>query len=108
MPVNTLTDSTFKVNVLDSALPVLVDFTAEWCKPCKLLAPIVEQLSVELAPHLTVGRLDVDQNIEATTQSGVQGLPTLILFKGGQPVERVTGFVSKDKLQEKLKRHLSS
>lgn len=106
MPVDLLSDATFKTQVLDSATPVLVDFTAEWCKPCKLLAPIVEQLSVEWGSRLKVGRLDVDQNVEAAMQCGVQGLPTLILFKNGQPVERVTGFMAKPKLEEKLRRHL--
>jgi thioredoxin 1 len=107
MPVTTLTDSTFQTYLLSSPTPVLVNFTAEWCKPCKPLGVIVEQLSVEWASQLTVGRLDVDQNLEATMQFGVQGIPTLILFKGGQPVERVTGFIPKAKLEEKLKRHLA-
>lgn len=107
MPVDELSDATFKNRVLESATPVLVDFTAEWCKPCKQLSPIVDQLSVELIAQLKVGRLDTEQNVETTMQFGVMGLPTLILFKNGQPVERLTGFVSKPKILEKLKKHLS-
>jgi thioredoxin 1 len=106
MPVDDLSDATFTHNVLESDLPVLVDFTAEWCKPCKQISPIVDQLSVELANKLKVGRMDVDQNLETTMQFGVMGLPTLILFKNGQPVERLTGYVNRPKLLEKLSKHL--
>ena len=106
MPVQELNDATFKSCVLESAIPVLVDFTAEWCKPCKQLAPIVDQLSVELRSQLKVGRLDSEHNVATTMQFGVMGLPTLILFKNGQPVERLTGWVPKSKILEKLKKHL--
>jgi thioredoxin 1 len=108
MAVLDLTDASFRSEVLETALPVLVDFTAEWCGPCKQVAPIVDQLSVELAAQLKVGRLDIDQNVGTTMQFGVLGLPTLILFKNGQPVERWTGFVPKPKLLQKLKTHLTS
>jgi thioredoxin 1 len=108
MPVRQLTDGNFSRQVLESAGPVLVDFTAEWCRPCQALAPIVDELSTELAAQLKVGRLDIDQNLETTMQFGVLGLPTLILFKAGRPVERLTGFVPKAQLVEKLKKHLGN
>lgn len=108
MPVRQLTDASFSRQVLESTRPVLVDFTAEWCQPCKALAPIVDELSDELAAQLQVGRLDIDQNLETTMQFGVLGLPTLILFISGQPVERLTGFVPKARLVEKLKKHLGN
>jgi len=106
MPVSQLSDANFKSNVLEATLPVLVDFTAEWCGPCRHLEPIVDQLAVELSTQLKVGRLDIDQNLETTMQYSVLGVPTLILFKGGQPVERMMGLMPKPKILEKVKRHL--
>ena len=104
--VSDLSDATFKAEVLEATQPVLVDFTAEWCPPCHQLAPIVDQLADEYATQLSVGRLDVDKNLETTMKFGVMSLPTLILFKGGQPVERMTGFQPKPKIVEKLKKYL--
>jgi thioredoxin 1 len=108
MPVNDLSDAVFSSQVLAAAKPVLVEFTAEWCGPCKQLAPILDQLSIELAAQMTVGLLDVDQNQTVTMQYGVMGLPTLILFKNGQPVERLQGFAPKTKILDKIKRHLGN
>lgn len=105
--VSNLSDATFKAEVLEATQPVLVDFTAEWCRPCRQLAPIVDQLADEYAAQLSVGRLDIDENLETTMKFGVMSLPTLILFKGGQPVERITGFQLKPKIVEKLKKYLS-
>ena len=108
MPVSELTDANFKPDVLDASQPVLVDFTAEWCGPCRQLAPIVDQLSEEYAAQMKVGRLDIDLNLETTMQFGIMGVPTLILFKNGQPIERMVGMMPKPKIVEKLKKHLAA
>ena len=108
MPVSELTDANFKADVLDASQPVLVDFTAEWCGPCRQLAPIVVKLSEEYVPQMKVGRLDFDQNLQTTMQFGIMGVPTLILFKNGQPVERMVGMMPNPKIVEKLKKHLAA
>jgi thioredoxin 1 len=100
------TDSTFSQDVLGSDEPVLVDFWAEWCSPCRMLAPILEQLAGERDGALKIAKLDVDSNPRVPGQYGVQGLPTLILFKGGQPVERIVGFVTRPALVSRLQKHL--
>ena len=102
-----VTDSTFARDVLGSDQPVLVDFWADWCGPCRMLAPILEQLAAERDGALTIVQLDVDGNPRVPGQYGVQGLPTLILFKAGQPVERIVGFVTKPALVSRLQKHLS-
>jgi thioredoxin 1 len=102
-----VTDATFEREVIQSSTPVLVDFWAEWCGPCKALAPAVHQVAQLYDGKLKVGKLDVDANMNTTMQFQVMGIPTLILFKDGQAVERITGLVSKDKLLAKLKPHLA-
>lgn len=101
-----VTEATFKQDVLDSDLPVLIDFWAEWCVPCKMIEPHVVALADELAGKLRVGRLDVDANPNIMMQYGVMGIPTLILYKGGEPVERLTGYMPKDRIISKLEPHL--
>lgn len=101
-----VTDGSFQDDVLGSDTPVLVDFWAEWCGPCKMIAPIVEQLSEEYDGKLKVAKLDADANMETMQQYGIMGIPTLILFKGGQPVERVQGFRPKEDILSKLEPHL--
>lgn len=99
-------DNSFGADVLENELPVLVDFTAEWCGPCRQLAPIVEQLATEYGARLHVIRLDIDNNVQTTMQYAVMSIPTLILFKNGKPVERLTGYMPKNKIVEKLDRHV--
>ncbi len=100
-------DASFKQEVLESAQPVLVDFTAEWCGPCHMIAPVVEKLNKEWDGAVKVGQLDIDENVETTMEYQVMGVPTLILFKGGQPVERLMGFMPRERILAKLKPHLS-
>jgi len=99
-------DATFRQEVLESDRPVLVDFTAEWCGPCHMLAPVVEKLNDEWNGVVKVGKLDIDVNVEITMQYGVMGVPTLILFKSGQPAERLMGFMPKERILAKLNPHL--
>lgn len=97
-----LTDSNFEQEVIKSSQPVLVDFFADWCGPCKMQAPIIEQLAEEVDDKAKIGKLDVDANPATAQKYEVMSIPTLIIFKGGQPVERLTGLQSKDILLEKL------
>jgi thioredoxin 1 len=101
-----VTDATFEAEVVKAEQPVLVDFWAEWCQPCKMLSPIVEQVADEQAGKLTVAKVDVDENGDSAQRFGVMSIPTLILFKGGQPVERLVGYMPKDQLVRKLAPHL--
>jgi thioredoxin 1 len=103
-----VTDDTFQSSLHESGLPVLVDFGAEWCHPCKQLDPIVEELADDWAEKVRVLHLDIDDNANTTMKYGVMGVPTLILFVNGEPVERMTGFVPKAKIVDKLSPHLSA
>jgi thioredoxin 1 len=101
-----VTDDTFEEAVLKADIPTVVDFWAVWCGPCKMIAPILEEIAESHEGQLQVVKLDVDQNGESAMKYGVMSIPTLILFKGGQPVERVVGFMPKQKLLDKLTPHL--
>ena len=100
-------DGTFQQDVLASATPVLVDFTAAWCGPCQLLAPIVEQLAGEWDGRVKVGSLDIDENEDTTMKYGVIGVPTLMLFVNGEAKERLVGFMPKERIVSKLTPHLN-
>ncbi len=102
----TFTDQNFKKEVLESSLPVLVDFWAEWCAPCRMVAPVVEKIAKEYTGKLKVGKLNVDDNSETPAQYGIQGIPTLLLFRGGQVVNQMVGFQSEDKLKKEIDRVL--
>jgi thioredoxin 1 len=108
MDIPKLSEATFQMEVLEAATPVLVDFTAVWCQPCKLLDPIVKQLAQEWDGKVKVVKLDVDDNPELAMDYTVMGVPTLILFKNGKPVERVTGYQPKDRLEKKFSPHMNS
>jgi thioredoxin len=101
-----ITDDTFDTEVLKSNKPVLVDFWAEWCGPCKAIEPILEEIAGKYAGKLVVARLDTEANLDQVMNHGVMGLPTLILFKQGKPVERITGAVTKEKLLGMIAPHL--
>lgn len=103
-----INDEIFDAEVLEASLPVLVDFGAEWCHPCKQLDPIVEELADEWDGKVKFVKLDIDSNMDTTMRFGVMGVPTLILFIGGEPKERLTGFVPKKRIIEKLSPHLST
>lgn len=108
MEITKLSEATFEKEVLKSDGPVLVEFTAVWCQPCKMLDPIVNQLAEEWQGQVKVVKLDVDDSPDLAMQYQVMGVPTLILFKGGKPAERVSGFQPKDRLVQKLRPALSS
>jgi thioredoxin 1 len=93
-----VSDATFEKDVLQSATPVLVDYWAEWCGPCKMIAPVLEDMAKEYAGRLTVAKLDIDANPEITSQFGIRGIPTLILFKSGKPHAQKVGALSKSQL----------
>lgn len=100
-----VSQDSFQSDVLEAQTPVLVDFTAVWCGPCRMLDPVVKQLAQEWDSQVKVVKLDVDHNPELAMQYQVMGVPTLMLFKGGQAVERVTGYQPKDRLEKKFKPH---
>jgi thioredoxin 1 len=104
-PVTTVTDQTFEAEVLRSSKPVLVDYWAEWCGPCRMISPIVEESATQYADRLTVAKLNVDENAATATRFRVRSIPTLMLFKDGQPVATHVGSLSKGQLQAFLDRH---
>ncbi|OTA17808.1 thioredoxin [Xenorhabdus vietnamensis] len=101
-----LTDVGFKNDVLKAEGPVLVDFWAEWCGPCKMIAPILDEIAAEYEGKLIIGKLNVDDNPETAPEYGIRGIPTLILFKGGEKVAVKVGALSKTQLKEFLEPHL--
>ena len=101
-----LNDSNFDDEVFKSDLPVLVDFWAEWCGPCKMIAPSVEKISEEYSDKLKVGKLDVDSNPNISSTYGIRSIPTLLIFKNGSPVDQIVGAVSKEVISAKVDSHI--
>ncbi len=101
-----VTDSTFESEVLEADEPTLVDFWASWCGPCKMVAPVVEEIANEYSDQLRVAKMDVDSNHQTPSNYGIQGIPTLILFKDGEEAARIVGFRPKDGMMKELKPHL--
>jgi thioredoxin 1 len=99
MATTNVTDSSFEADVLGASKPVLVDFWAEWCGPCKMIAPALEELSVELGDQVTIVKLNIDDNPEAPGRYGVRGIPTMILFKDGAPAATKVGAEPKSRIQ---------
>ena len=102
-----VTDQTFDDTVINAEQLILVDFWAEWCGPCKMIAPVLEELATELEGQLVIGKLDVDENPDTSAAYGVLSIPTLLLFKGGEPVDRIVGAQPKAQLLKRLQPHLS-
>lgn len=98
----TLTTNTFDAEVLKSDKPVLVDFWATWCMPCKMVAPILEDLAGEMAEKLVIGKVDVDQNPEVAARYGIMSIPTMILYQNGKEVARMMGAMPKAAIKQKL------
>ncbi|MBD0372723.1 MAG: thioredoxin [Pyrinomonadaceae bacterium] len=105
--VNEVSDSSFEKDVLQSDQPVLVDFWAAWCAPCRMLAPTVEAVAEKYAGNARVVKLNVDENPAISQRYGIKGIPTLILFKGGKEEERVVGATSKEAISRMIDKHVT-
>jgi thioredoxin 1 len=103
-----ITDASFQNEVLNSNTPVLVDFWAVWCGPCKMVAPVVEEIAKEYDGKLKVGKIDVDSNPEVTMRFGIRSIPTLMIFKGGKVVEQIIGALPKRNLLDKVTPHITT
>ncbi|PWB75229.1 MAG: thioredoxin [Holophagae bacterium] len=97
-----VTDGNFHDVIMNAEVPALVDFWAVWCGPCRVVAPIVEELAEEYAGRAVIGKMDVDQNKQVATQLGIQAIPTLLIVKGGQIADRIVGVVDKNSLRARL------
>lgn len=106
MPTKTVTDQSFATDVLGSDKPVLVDFWAEWCGPCRMIAPALEEISGALGEKVTVAKLNIDENPDTPTRYGVRGIPAMLLFKGGQPVAQKVGAAPRSQIQQWLEGQL--
>ncbi len=101
-----ITDDQFESEVINSGTPVLVDFWAEWCGPCKAVAPTLEELAEDYDGRLKIVKVDIDENREAATRFGIRSIPSLLLFKDGAEVDRILGALPKQQLAEKIDNHL--
>lgn len=105
--IETLTDATFDEHVKSSDVPVLVDFWAEWCGPCKMIAPILDELAEEKVGKIKVAKVNVDDNQELATRFGIRAIPTLLLFQGGKVKETMVGMTGKKDLERKLASYIA-
>ena len=104
--VVTLSDDAFQTDVLDNGKPVMVDFWAEWCQPCKMLAPTIEEIAGEYDDSIVVGKVNVDDNPNTAAKYGIRGIPTLLFFKGGQVVQQLVGVKTKADIKKIIDEHL--
>jgi thioredoxin 1 len=108
MAVLEINDDNFQQEVIETSktTPVLIDFWAPWCGPCKMIAPLVEELSIDYADKIKCVKLNTDENKALATKFGIMSIPTLMLFRNGEPVERIVGFTQKDNLKKKIDQHV--
>ena len=102
MSESVFTDQNFSSDVLKSKIPVLVDFWAEWCGPCRMLGPIVEKIAKDYAGKIKVGKMNVDENPDTPGSLGIQGIPTIMIFKNGEMVKRIVGFQPEDRIKGEI------
>ncbi|HVH37637.1 MAG TPA: thioredoxin [Sphingomicrobium sp.] len=106
--IKTVTDQSFATDVLGASEPVLVDFWAEWCGPCRMIAPALEEIATDLGEKVTIAKLNIDENQDTPARYGVRGIPTMLLFKDGQPVAQKVGAAPRSNIQQWLESNLDS